>query len=81
MHCLQIPYPRLEMLEQVCLPVQPTEDVAYTGLSMELQTVVQRIQLLGFNAIKLPFTFSQLFDNSNVTNYTRACDHPSLLEV
>lgn len=50
------------------------------GLSMELQTAVQRMQLLGFNAIRLPFTFDQLY-NAAPKNYTLECEHPDLTQV
>ncbi|KAK9793451.1 hypothetical protein WJX73_008796 [Symbiochloris irregularis] len=59
---------------------EPEVEVSYSGLSMELQTVVQRIQLLGFNAVRLPFTFTDL-RNTSAINYTLPCEHPPLTEV
>lgn len=59
---------------------EPEVDVDLDGLSMELQTAVQRMQLLGFNAIRLPFTFDQLY-NAAPKNYTLECEHPDLTQV
>ena len=43
--------------------------------------MVQRLQLLGFNAVRLPFSFD-LFSALPASNYTRQpCVHPPLLDV
>ena len=60
--------------------MQPEVEVDYSGLSMELELVVQRMQLLGFNAVRLPMTFSQLY-TAQPRNYTLPCEHPSNIEV
>lgn len=61
--------------------VQPEVEVDFTGLSMELSIVVQRLQLLGFNAVRLPMTFQRLLYPDEVQNYTRPCEHPDLVQV
>lgn len=50
------------------------------GIRMELTTVLQRIQLLGFNAIRLPFSFTDLF-TLGPRNYTKNCTHVTDAEV
>ena len=54
--------------------------IEYTGLSMELGTVIQRLQLLGFNTVRLPFTFGNLFAEG-LRNYSLPCQHPPLQYV
>ena len=70
----------MQPTNMACWMLQPEVDVSFSGLSMELQTVVQRLQLLGFNAVRLPFTFTNLMNTSGL-NYTLPCDHPPLVEV
>ena len=61
--------------------MQPEElGIQYSGLSMELQTIVQRLQLLGFNAVRLPLTFGHLY-STELRNYTLPCRHPPLQYV
>ena len=60
--------------------LQPDVEVDFTGLSMEMQIVVQRLQLLGFNAVRLPMTFGELL-NPVMRNYTLPCERPDLLNV
>lgn len=52
----------------------------YTGLSMELDVVIQRLQLLGFNTVRLPFTFGNLYADG-LRNWTLPCKHPPLRYV
>lgn len=50
-------------------------DGLYIGsdtMTGDYATVLYRLQLLGFNAIRLPFSFQVLF-NQQTTSYTRAC--------
>ena len=58
---------------------QPEElGIPYTGLSMEFQTVVQRLSLMGFNAVRLPISFAVLHAGRPHNNYTLPCRHPPL---
>lgn len=50
------------------------------GIRMELTTVLQRLQLLGFNALRVPFSFTDLF-TTDPRNFTDNCTHPTDAEV
>lgn len=50
------------------------------GLRMELTTVLQRLQLLGFNALRLPFSFTDLY-TLPPRNFTKHCTHATDAEV
>ena len=47
---------------------------------MELTVALQRVQLLGFNAIRLPFSFTDLFTLAP-KNFTLNCTHVTDAEV
>ena len=47
---------------------------------MEAQAVVQRMQLLGFNAVRLPFTFAELMKDPP-RNYSSHCQRPTPAQV
>ncbi|KAK9803427.1 hypothetical protein WJX72_011774 [[Myrmecia] bisecta] len=46
------------------------------SMTMDFATVIQRIQLLGFNAIRLPFSFPAIFDKAPIS-YTKRCTQVS----
>ena len=50
------------------------------SLSLDFATVVYRMQLLGFNAVRLPFSFKDLFQLL-AKNYTHQCRIVTLREV
>ena len=45
-----------------------------TGLTQDFETVARRIELLGFNAIRIPFSFTDLYTMGPL-NYTKPCIH------
>eukprot|EP00891_Asterochloris_glomerata_P009180 jgi/Astpho2/9180/fgenesh1_pg.00137_%23_8_t len=45
-----------------------------TGLTQDFETVARRIELLGFNAIRIPFSFTDLYTLGPL-NYTKPCIH------
>ena len=45
-----------------------------TGLTQDFETVARRIELLGFNAIRIPFSFTDLYTMGPL-NYTKPCVH------
>ena len=48
------------------------------SLTLDFATIVYRLQLLGFNAVRLPFSFSDLYDKqplSQQRNCAQACSH------
>ena len=58
-------------------------DGLYIGsdtLTGDYATVLYRLQLLGFNAIRLPFSFQVLF-NQQPTSFTRPCTTTSLADI
>ena len=58
-------------------------DGLYIGsdtLTGDYATVLYRIQLLGFNAIRIPFSFQVLF-NQETTSYTRPCTTSSKSDI
>ena len=49
------------------------------SLTLDFATIVYRLQLLGFNAVRLPFSFSDLYDKqplSQQRNCAQARFHP-----
>jgi hypothetical protein len=44
---------------------------------MDFATIVYRLQLLGFNAVRLPFSFSDLYDKQPLSQQ-RNCAQASL---
>lgn len=74
--------PNCALIENLRAYAQPESlhGITATGLSMEAQTVVQRMQLLGFNAVRLPFTFAELAKDPP-RNYSASCQHPSPAQV
>lgn len=44
-----------------------------TSLSGDFYTVLYRMKLLGFNAIRLPFSFKNLYSQSQPTSFTTSC--------
>lgn len=50
------------------------------SLSMDFATVVYRMQLLGFNAVRLPFSFNDLY-NASPRNYTQNSPTASQTEI
>ncbi|WP_068470682.1 cellulase family glycosylhydrolase [Candidatus Protochlamydia phocaeensis] len=58
-------------------------DGLWTGpdqLSLDFATVVYRMQLLGFNAVRLPFSFQDLF-NLPPRNFTQSCTFDSQSDI
>ncbi|MBA2727273.1 MAG: cellulase family glycosylhydrolase [Parachlamydiaceae bacterium] len=49
-------------------------------LASDFATVVYRMQLLGFNAVRLPFSFKDLY-NLSPRNYVTSCQIPSLTAI
>jgi hypothetical protein len=48
------------------------------SLTMDFATIVYRLQLLGFNAVRLPFSFQNLYDEapeSQVRNCAQVMPH------
>ena len=43
-------------------------------LTQDFETVARRIELLGFNAIRIPFSFTDLYTMGPL-NYTKPCIH------
>lgn len=64
----------------LCLQPESLHGILATGLSMEAQAVVQRMQLLGFNAVRLPFTFAELAKDPP-RNYSWPCQQPTPEQV
>src|SRR5687768_13330852 len=50
------------------------------GLSLDFATVVYRMQLLGFNAIRLPFSFKDLY-NLTPRDYRQYAEQASQSEI
>lgn len=50
------------------------------SISFDFATVVHRLQLLGFNAVRLPFSFKDLY-GTNPRNYAQQCKVASLSDI
>ena len=51
---------------------QPPRRTGTDSLTLDFSTVVYRLQLLGFNAVRLPFSFTDLYDTPPKSQ-TRSC--------
>lgn len=55
--------------------------ISSTSLTGDFATIVYRIQLLGFNAVRIPFSFKNLYGGAPPTSFTQACATDSLQTV
>lgn len=52
----------------------------YNGLPGDFATIVHRMQLMGFNAVRLPFSFKDLYE-LNPRDFTATCEIPTDEEI
>ena len=44
-----------------------------SSITLDFPTIVSRFQLLGFNAVRLPFSFGNLYGSTQPQSYTQSC--------